>query len=271
MLAPVAEFIPALSRLKLSPSLNIRPGGTTEVPLRHGAGDNEELAAQWSQTADGYLKEVWLKLKRVGAIAGGSVVKLRIESDTAGLPSATVLGTSQSIAADGISSERFTWVKFTFAVHVQLTKSTIYHAVLEGDYTPSSANHVVWQSATVASGGNQEVKDGSWADVATENFAIYAQEYDLSALRFAEPAIYTPGGGSAKEIPVIFDSQYVGSEIVGLEYQNDAPSAVCRTEDVSDANDAASIKIRGVTYKVTIVQPDSDGMTRFVLSLDSPQ
>lgn len=263
MLAPVAEFIPALSRLKLSASLNIRPGGTTEVPLRYGAGDNEELAAQWSQTTDGYLKEVWLKLKRAGTIAGGSVVKLRIESDTAGLPSATVLGTSDNVAADGISSDRFTWVRFTFGVHVQIFKSTTYHAVLEGDYTPSPANHIVWQSATVTSGGNQEVKDASvWANVATELFAIYALEYDLSALRFAEPAVYTPGAGSAKEIPVIFDREFSQSEALGdIVLQNRNPMATCREDDVSDASRTAVIKIRGITYKVVQVQPDGNEFT----------
>lgn len=270
MLSIANDIIPALSLLKVG-SLNVRPGGTTEVPLRIGATDNQELAVQWTESGDAYLKEIWLKLKRLGTIASGKVVKIRIESDTAGLPGGTVIGTSEEVAADGISSERFMWVKFTFAVHLQLSKNTLYHAVLEGDYAASPVNHILWQSKTVVSGGNQEVKDVSWANVATENFAIYAQEYDLEAMEMEEPAIYTPGGGSASEIPVAFDSQYVRSEVLGMGYQNSGPAALCKTTDVPGANDEATLKIRGTTYKVTEVQPDSDGFVNLVLSLDSPQ
>jgi hypothetical protein len=183
------QVIPDLS-VKSVGSLQVRPGGSNETKLRAGATDNIQLAASWTPTEDFvHVKEVSLLLKKSGTITSGKKLTLQMRSDSSGLPSSTAIGTSAQVETDNIPTSAG-WVKFTFTTHVQGLAGITYHFVLTGDYDVSGTNCIVWISNTVASGGNQEIKDSSWAAVATENFNIDARVWNLPALGIAEPILY---------------------------------------------------------------------------------
>lgn len=250
MLQPVNEFFslndfaqeahyvpPAASAI----GLNFQVVGTTEIPLRNGAADNVELGGKWTQSAESTLKHVYLRLKRTGTIAAGKKVWIRLVGNNAGVPDGLVLAASAVVDADTMSTS-FASVKFTFPQEVTLDAATVYHIVLAGNYDASAANHIKWRSKTVASGGNQEIYDASWAAVATENFEIYGS------------------------IPVIFDARADDSLIMNMAVDNKSPVATCRTSDVSDANNTATLQVNNVTYKVINAEPDGTGITRLILS-----
>lgn len=82
---------------------------------------------------------------------------------------------------------------------------------------------------------------------------------------FAESASYTPAGGSASTIYVIFDNEFALST-VGVGYENLAPQVLAKTSDVSGATNGATIVINSVTYYVIGVEPDGTGISRLILS-----
>jgi hypothetical protein len=251
MLQPVSEFFSlddfAVEAQYIPPAasaigLNFQVAGTTEIPLRNGAADNVELGCKWTQAAESSLKHVYLMLKRSGTIAAGKKIWIRLVGNSGGSPDSLVLAASAALEAADIGTS-YTWVKFTFPQEVKLEAGTVYHIVLSGNYEVSTSNHIRWRSKTVASGGNQEVYDSSWAAVATENFEIYGS------------------------IHVIFDDAAQITDVMGIQYENAAAIATCKSADVSDANEGAAMSIAGVTYKVIQMQPDGTGITRLVLSV----
>jgi hypothetical protein len=262
MMEIASSVIPSLSVLSVG-SLNTRPGGTNQAKLRVGAADNIQLAAEWTPTESvAHVKEIWLLLEKLGTVTSGKVVSLRIESDSSGLPSGTSLGASANVQTDSISSTFAQWIKFNFTNHVQLLRNTVYHVVLTGDYDVSSSNCIVWISSTVASGGNQEIKDASWAKVATENFNVQAKLYNLNALGFAEPILY-----NSTEIPAVFENAAQITEVTGIQYENAAAIVTCRTSDVSGASESSTVSVQGTNYNVIEVQHEGDGTTRLILSV----
>lgn len=86
---------------------------------------------------------------------------------------------------------------------------------------------------------------------------------------FTMTATYTGSGAAAKSITIIFDAPFQLTSAQGIEYQNAEPQCLCRTSDVSDANDQATILINTITYKVREVQPDGTGITRLILTRDA--
>lgn len=241
MFAQLVRYVPPAAS---SIALNFQVEGTTEIALRNAAADNVELAAKWTQAKETTIEKVALRLKRAGTIAAGKSVQVRIVKNTSGLPGSELVAISGLVAADTLSTS-FALVDFTFLEKAVLEEGGIYHLVLVGNYDDSSSNHIKWRSKTVASGGNQEIKDAGWAAVATENFEVFAY------------------------IPVIFDSDAERSDIPpDVEYQNRSPQVLCRTADVSDARKTATVIIEGVTYKVIDIQRTATGTITLVLSKD---
>lgn len=171
---------PALAR-----GLNTIAVGATYTKLRIGATDNVELAATWTQSGARQIKKMSLFLKNNGTITAGKILTLTINADSTGDPG-SVLGTSATVLCSDVPTAGG-YVTFTFATPVNLADATAYHAVLTGDYTADATNNITWRSKTVASGGNQKIKDAAWAAVvATEAFEIYAEQYN-----FADASGYT--------------------------------------------------------------------------------
>lgn len=229
---------------KSTDSLNSQLAGTTEIVLRNAAADNVELAAEWSQTKESRIQEISLMLRRQGTIAAGKIVRIRIETDASGLPSGTAIAWSETVAADTMAIT-FGFIKFTLKDELIVEAGKSYHAVLEGDYVASAVNHVRWRSLTVGSGGNQEIFDASWSNVATEDFEIHA----------SVPAVLLT---AEEAITVIGQTELVNPEI----------GAELRTADVPGITTTAKLTVGPTTYSVIHVGPDMEGHTPVMLSKD---
>lgn len=162
--------------------------GDQDIPLRNNAADNVKLSVAYTQSGARQVKRIGLMLKQKGAIAAGKNIWLTIEADNAGAPSGTPLATSSLVEAASVGAA-YASVPFTFATPLNLEDSTLYHVVLQGDYTAGATNQIQWRAATVASDGNAEVYDTSWADVVTNSFEIYIDQYtfvDVPGAAFAD-------------------------------------------------------------------------------------
>lgn len=96
----------------------------------------------------------------------------------------------------------------------------------------------------------------------TEDLAPFFADFGVSA-------IYTPVGGVAATITVIFNKDYSLPQGVGeVGIPTSAPVATCKTADVSTASRGATLVIDGVTYNVIEVAPDGTGITHLRLSED---
>jgi hypothetical protein len=158
--------------------------GTTDNKLRSGASTNTKMALKFTQSGIAQVKRVGLYMKYNGTITPGQIVTLAIQSDSAGSPSNTAIGTSNNVVTDNIATSAG-WVVFTFPNPVDLADATVYHLVLSGNYTASASNYITWYSTTVASGGTVETStDGTtWAAAtSTEKFMTYVDQYSFSDL-----------------------------------------------------------------------------------------
>lgn len=162
---------------------NYQTTGTTDNKLRSGASTNTKLSLKFTQSGAAQVKRVALRLKNNGTIAAGKILTLAIQSDNAGSPSNTALGTSANVDINTSLTASYGWITFTFTNPVDLADATVYHFVLSGDYTADTTNCVTWHSATVASGGTRETStDGTtWAAASsTESLLAYADQYSFS-------------------------------------------------------------------------------------------
>jgi hypothetical protein len=177
-------------------ALNQTTAGSTDNKLRIGATDNIELSAAFTSGGSGETPNLArLILKRGGTIPAGKKVWVEIQTDATGDPSGTAVtdGVSNTVEAAGIHTAYET-ITFVFPTAPTLTASTAYHLVLKGDYTPDSTNVIYWRSNTVGSGGNGEIKDASWGDVATSDFeAVLAAGISVTYTPTPSPPSVTMG------------------------------------------------------------------------------
>jgi len=88
---------------------------------------------------------------------------------------------------------------------------------------------------------------------------------------FGTSATYTPDGGSASTITVLFDKPFnsVPMDSGEVDIESNTPTALCQTTDVSAAAHGDVIVISSNTYHVVGVQADSgsgyQGTTLLVL------
>lgn len=87
---------------------------------------------------------------------------------------------------------------------------------------------------------------------------------------YAVDAVYTPAGGQAASIKVIFDNEFQAIEMLGggVGFESTSPAALYKTASVSSAKHGDTLAISGKTYYITGVQPDGTGITRLILSED---
>lgn len=149
------------------------------IPLRNNTNDNIELALSWTTVGAVTIYQVQLKLRQEGTLSAGDYVYLTIEGDSGGDPDGTPVATSELLDATTISTDTDgAYYTFTFKVPADLGATTDYHVVLKGNYTLSAVNQVQLGVETVASGGNLEILDASWADQGTST--VDAQGFSLS-------------------------------------------------------------------------------------------
>ena len=81
---------------------------------------------------------------------------------------------------------------------------------------------------------------------------------------FGESATYTPQGGAAKTIQVLYDSIYAEAE----EVESGIPIAEARTADLTGTIDKGTLVVEAGTFTILNNEPDSTGMT--ILTLKGP-
>jgi hypothetical protein len=83
---------------------------------------------------------------------------------------------------------------------------------------------------------------------------------------FAVTASYTPQGGSSTNVLGIYDQEYLELDSGGsVAFAINQPRFQCATASVSSAAEGDTMVISGVSYRVTVVQPDGTGVTTLVL------
>ena len=100
--------------------------------------------------------------------------------------------------------------------------------------------------------------------------SFWIDDLDVFFGDFGVDAVYTPQGGPASTIKVIFDNSYVailgGGGLEGVE--STSPGAVCKSSDIVNARYGETLQIDSITYKIAGIEPDGTGMTVLRLSRD---
>ena len=74
---------------------------------------------------------------------------------------------------------------------------------------------------------------------------------------FGASAIYTPEGGSASIITVLFDKPFNSVPMDGeSDIESNTPTALCKTSDVSSVAHGDALVVNSTTYSVVGVQAD---------------
>tara|TARA_A200000159_G_scaffold164392_1_gene193815 strand:+ start:2104 stop:2409 length:306 start_codon:yes stop_codon:yes gene_type:complete len=93
-----------------------------------------------------------------------------------------------------------------------------------------------------------------------------ATEREVLLADFGETMSYTPSGGTATDITAIFDNAYQAVDAGGtIAFAVSQPKIMCRTSDVSSAQEGDTIVYNSTTYTMTIVMDDGTGMSEIML------
>lgn len=161
-----------------------------DYQLRDASTSNIKFSAIITQSGARQIESVSLKLKKEGTITSGKIVTVRLETDSTGDPSGTLVHADATIdvETDDIAAA-YAFVKFTFPRAVDIADTTVYHIVLTGDYTESTSNCITLAVSDVASGGDFNFFDAAWDTQSTVLKVVgYVEEYnfsDISGAAFA--------------------------------------------------------------------------------------
>jgi hypothetical protein len=153
------------------------------ISLRTEATDNIKLAQSFKvyDTNPGfYLYDVFLLLSKFNAATLSGNLTVRVETDSGGSPSGTLVTggvASANVDVTSVVAEP-TYVRFTFSSSPLLQEDTTYWLVLEGTYTVSATDNIQWLSdySSVTSGGGSysdgtgKVYDAAWAALTNQDF-----------------------------------------------------------------------------------------------------
>jgi hypothetical protein len=83
---------------------------------------------------------------------------------------------------------------------------------------------------------------------------------------FGVAATYTPSGGSAVTVNGIFDHEYFAADAGGsVAVAIEQPRFLCRTADVSSADEGDALTVNATNYTIKVVEDDGTGITNLVL------
>jgi hypothetical protein len=153
-----------------------------DVKLRSAADTAIKLSKKFTQSGARQISKVFLKLKSLGSITAGKIVTARIETDSTGDPSGTLVhaDATASVLCSAIATS-YGWVEFAFSRPIDLANATVYHIVLIGDYDVSSSNCIILATDTVASGGDYNIYTTTWGTMSTTQVVnCYAEQYNFS-------------------------------------------------------------------------------------------
>ena len=85
--------------------------------------------------------------------------------------------------------------------------------------------------------------------------------------RLGDEAVITLADASIINIKCIFENNYllVEDDYGEVGVSSAKPRIVCKSNEVSSVANGDQVNIDGVTYKVTEIQPDGNGITNLIL------
>ncbi len=121
---------------------------TTDYALRDTA-TRTQISQGIKVNTSSTVTKVKLWLKKVGTPGGTDTITLVIQTNSSGVPSGSAVSNGTATAVDisdttGLVTTGYSWVTFTFATNPTLTAGTQYHLVLQGAFTVSDANYILW-------------------------------------------------------------------------------------------------------------------------------
>jgi hypothetical protein len=186
--------------------------------LRDGAASNVKFSITYTGTGN-KIKAVAFKVKKNGTPADETNgLTLEMQGDSTGDPDgseitnglATAIATTQVGTADE-------WLIFWFATPPTGVLATVYHFVVEGDYTASADANVEFCTDVCAEGAQtSQYFDEAWADVALKNFSCLVLEAAEPTLYLADIEI-NPGAKVGLRNNVGSDEGIFSANITGFE------------------------------------------------------
>ena len=151
--------------------------------LLRDATASTKLAQGFKVDTAGLLEFVDVKLVKAGAPTGN--YWLTIESNSGGVPSGTMLATSDKYDVSRLTTTAG-WVRLPFRTPASLSAATQYHLVLQADFTVSVTNHMGWRADTTTASyanGSKAAYDGTTWTADTDDdflFKIYITRNDVA-------------------------------------------------------------------------------------------
>jgi len=145
-----------------------------------------KIAQKFVAVTAGPVEFVDVKLLKTGTPSGNYWFTL--ETNNGGAPSGTVLATSDAYDASRLITTA-QWVRIPFRTPASLSAAATYHLVLQGDYTVSATNYIMWRmdgSAGTYANGNKLLYDsnagGTWTAYTDDDmmFRIYVTRNDTA-------------------------------------------------------------------------------------------
>jgi hypothetical protein len=168
-------------------------GGTTEdgQHLLRDATARTKLAQGFKVDTAGLCEFVDVKLVKAGAPTG--VYWFTLESNSGGVPSGTVLATSDKYDVSRLTTTA-TWVRLPFRTPASLSAATQYHLVLQGNFTVSGTNHMAWRADTTAAtyaNGSKAAYDGTTWTADTDDDFLFQLYITRNEVALTLPSGYT--------------------------------------------------------------------------------
>ena len=135
---------------------------------------NQKLAQAFKPNAGSGSQGLWvgsvrLLLRMIGSYGTARTMTLRIETNNAGVPSATlVTNATKGLSTAGVVG-RQDYFDFAFASPVFLTGDTTYHLVLSVDGAADASNYVSWgrdDDTTYGNGAAAKYNGTAWSTIA---------------------------------------------------------------------------------------------------------
>jgi hypothetical protein len=98
--------------------------------------------------------------------------------------------------------------------------------------------------------------------------SFWEDDIDGFFLDFATPATWTPSGGEATSIDVIFDAPFEAVNVLTGEVDTTKPQCLVKSSAVEGISKGDLIECGGVTYYAVKPQPAGAGITTVILSTE---
>lgn len=139
--------------------------------IHYSAALADRISQGFTPATSGSVPYIDLWIKRAGS--PGGTIAIEIQNNSGGLPGGTVHATSETIAANSISTS-YSKVRFYFPTPYSVTAGTTYHICTVVTYAYSTgANNILWgadgSSPSYSGGQDAFYNSGAWATNSRDN------------------------------------------------------------------------------------------------------